>query len=88
MIITCSICYDQNFDVFAVFRKPTDIEWRYTDDGEQVRVALRTGRIIPIPPSHDETVDYKSPATYVEGDKDTPKKEVEKITFKVNILTR
>lgn len=35
------------FNVF--FRKPTDIEWRYTEEGERVRVSVRTGRIIPKP---------------------------------------
>lgn len=30
-------------------RKPTDIEWRYTEEGERVRVSVRTGRIIPKP---------------------------------------
>lgn len=44
---------------------------------------MRTGRVIPIPPSHDETIDYKSPDSYAEGDKDTLKKDVEKVTFKV-----
>ncbi|KAJ8678622.1 hypothetical protein QAD02_014409 [Eretmocerus hayati] len=67
--------------------KPTNIEWRYTEDGEKVRVSLRTGRIIPIPPSHDETVDYKQPMTYVEGDKDTKKADVEKITFQPKLKT-
>ncbi len=32
-----------------LLRKPTDIEWRYTEEGEQVRVSVRTGRIIPKP---------------------------------------
>ena len=27
----------------------TDIEFRYTEDGEKVRVSKRTGRIIPVP---------------------------------------
>lgn len=30
-------------------RKPTDIDWRYTEEGERVRVSVRTGRIIPKP---------------------------------------
>ena len=64
--------------------KPTAIEWRYTEEGEKVRVSSRSGRIIPLPPSHYETVDYKSPQAYVEGTKDTPKKDVEKATFEVS----
>lgn len=65
------------------FSQPTKIEWRFTEEGEKVRVSTRTGRIIPLPPSHEETVDYKLPNLYKEGDKDTLKREVEKITFKV-----
>jgi len=30
-------------------RKPTEVEWRYTEEGERVRVSLRSGRIIPLP---------------------------------------
>lgn len=31
------------------FRKPTEVEWKYTEEGERVRVSVRTGRIIPKP---------------------------------------
>ena len=71
--------------LFKYLRKATDFEWRYTKDGDKVRVSLRTGRIIPIPASHDETVDYKEPTLYKDGLKDTSKKDVEKVTFKVCI---
>lgn len=30
-------------------RKPTEVEWKFTEEGERVRVSLRTGRIIPKP---------------------------------------
>ncbi|KAG7240976.1 hypothetical protein INR49_026154 [Caranx melampygus] len=30
-------------------RKPTEVEWRFTEEGERVRVSTRTGRIIPKP---------------------------------------
>lgn len=30
-------------------RKPTEVQWRFTEEGEKVRVSLRTGRIIPKP---------------------------------------
>lgn len=29
-------------------RKPTAVQWRYTEEGERVRVSTRTGRIIPL----------------------------------------
>lgn len=59
----------------------TDIEWRYTEDGEHVRVSTRTGRIIPIPISAWTTKDYDVPEKYVNGPKDTTKEHVQEITF-------
>lgn len=59
----------------------TPIEWRYTEDGQKVRISLRTGRTIPIPVSSEETIDYKSPNLYKEQAKDTTKADAEKITF-------
>ncbi|XP_051162120.1 probable 39S ribosomal protein L24, mitochondrial [Leptopilina boulardi] len=67
--------------------KPTEIEWRFTEEGEEVRVSKRTGRVIPIPNSDKETIDYKLPSLYKPGDKDTKKEEVEKITFKPELKT-
>uniref|UniRef100_U5EWJ8 Large ribosomal subunit protein uL24m n=1 Tax=Corethrella appendiculata TaxID=1370023 RepID=U5EWJ8_9DIPT len=66
----------------------TDIEWRFTEEGEEVRVSARTGRIIPIPKTEtDETVDYKSKSTYIDKEKDTPGDVVKEITFKPQIAT-
>lgn len=42
-----------------------DIEWRYTEEGERVRVSLRSERIIPIPVEHQETLDYKAKHLYI-----------------------
>lgn len=80
-----------NFKHLIYFRKGTAIEWRYTQDGEYVRVSLRTGRIIPIPVSSQETVDYKTPDMYVEELKDTTESDVKELTFEVcttcNLIT-
>lgn len=65
----------------------TKIEWRYTESGERVRISARTGRLIPIPISSQETIDYKIPHLYKEHPKDTTKKVVEKITFKPELKT-
>ncbi|XP_068397148.1 large ribosomal subunit protein uL24m isoform X2 [Eschrichtius robustus] len=35
--------------VDPVDRKPTEVEWRFTEAGERVRVSTRSGRIIPKP---------------------------------------
>lgn len=65
----------------------TKFEWRFTEEGEKVRVSSKTGRIIPIPASHDETNDFKSKGTYIDKDKDTLAKTVEEITFKPSLKT-
>ena len=46
-------------------RKGTDIDWRYTEKGERVRVSVRTGRIIPIPEEAAEHDDFVLPKTYI-----------------------
>lgn len=65
----------------------TPIEWRYTESGEEVRVSLRTGRIIPMPATAEETIDYKTRGTYKEQPKDTGKDEVEDVTFQPKLQT-
>ncbi|KAK1131010.1 hypothetical protein K0M31_017313 [Melipona bicolor] len=67
--------------------KATSMEWRYTEQGERVRVSLRTGRIIPIPVASKETVDYKSPDIYVEQPKDTTVDNVKELTFEAKLKT-
>ncbi|KAK2705132.1 hypothetical protein QYM36_017243 [Artemia franciscana] len=46
--------------------KPTDVEWRFLEDGSKIRISTRTGREIPIPLQNEETIDYKTKATYKE----------------------
>lgn len=67
--------------------KPTTIEWRYTEDGSHVRVSTRTGRIIPVPVTNEETYDYRLPALYHEQAKDTAKDDVEEVTFEPKLKT-
>ncbi|KOC66872.1 putative 39S ribosomal protein L24, mitochondrial [Habropoda laboriosa] len=67
--------------------KATPIEWRYTDEGELVRVSTRTGKIISIPVSSVETVDYKTPDVYFEGPKDTSVNDVQELTFEAKLKT-
>lgn len=64
---------------------PTDIEWRYDDDGQRVRVSTRTEQIIPIPRQAYETVNYVDKKSAVDGPKDTPAKEVVKVTHKPTV---
>ncbi|KAG6459134.1 probable 39S ribosomal protein L24, mitochondrial [Manduca sexta] len=68
--------------------KPTDIEWRYTEDGEKVRVSLDSSRIIPVPKSAEETIDFKSKELYIENvEKDTAVDDVIKVTFAPKLKT-
>lgn len=62
--------------------EPTEFEWRYDDSGERVRVSSRTERIIPIPQTAFETIDYVEKNAYNEQPKDTPAKQVNQVTFK------
>ncbi|XP_042641010.1 39S ribosomal protein L24, mitochondrial [Tyto alba] len=50
-------------------RKPTEVEWRYTEEGERVRVSLRSGRIIPLPLKQRR--DGIVPEQWIDGPKDT-----------------
>ncbi|XP_041971418.1 probable 39S ribosomal protein L24, mitochondrial [Aricia agestis] len=68
--------------------KATDIEWRFTEEGEKVRVSKASSRIIPLPKSAEETVDYKSRELYVENmEKDTTADVANKITFSPKLQT-
>lgn len=65
----------------------TPFEWRYTEEAEKVRVSLRTGRIIPLPKSMEETHDYKTKSAYIEREKDTVANVVKEITFTPKLQT-
>lgn len=67
--------------------KSTGFEWRFTQSGEQVRVSLRTGRIIPVPASAEETRDYKVKGLYLEQPKDTSEKDLGEVTFEPTLKT-
>lgn len=64
-----------------------DVSWRYTEEGEQVRVSTRTGRIVPIPKMNQETKDFKSESTYQAKEKDTEGNLVTEITFAPALTT-
>jgi large subunit ribosomal protein L24 len=68
-------------------KRPTEAEWRVDEDGNELRVSIRTEREIPIPAEAYQTIDYKFQSAYVEEAKDTPAAEVEKITFKPQAKT-
>uniref|UniRef100_D3TQK6 Large ribosomal subunit protein uL24m n=1 Tax=Glossina morsitans morsitans TaxID=37546 RepID=D3TQK6_GLOMM len=62
-------------------------EWRYTEEGEMVRVSTRSGRIIPVPESNNQTHDYRTKGAYIERAKDTTASVVEEITFQPKLCT-
>ena len=49
---------------FTIISLPTEIEWRYTEKGERVRVSVRSGRIIPLPGGAQELEDFVNPLQY------------------------
>merc|ERR1711915_183860 len=66
----------------------TDVEWRYSEAGERVRVAVKSGTDIPVPTKSLETLDYKMPAEYKANEfKDTAPKVVEEITYEPTLGT-
>lgn len=66
---------------------PTDIEWRYDDAGERVRVSKRTERILPIPELAHTTTDFVERSAYNEQPKDTPADAANRVTFKPESTT-
>lgn len=62
--------------------KPTEIEWRYTESGDRVRVSVKSGRIIPLPVAASELEDFVNPTLYEETDKDTKEDDLKEVTFR------
>ena len=65
----------------------TEVEWRFTEEGEKVRISTRTGRIIPVPKMNEETKDFKSESTYIAKEKDTETQVVTEISFQPKLCT-
>ncbi|XP_027554917.1 39S ribosomal protein L24, mitochondrial [Neopelma chrysocephalum] len=66
-------------------RKPTEVEWRYTEEGERVRVSLRSGRILPVPPQPRR--DGIVPENWIDGPKDTSVEDALAKTYKPSLKT-
>ncbi|XP_042295895.1 39S ribosomal protein L24, mitochondrial [Sceloporus undulatus] len=66
-------------------RQPTEVEWRYTEEGERVRVSLRTGRIIPKPVEQRE--DGIIPEQWTDGPKDTSVEDALEKTYIPSLKT-
>ncbi|XP_072530808.1 large ribosomal subunit protein uL24m [Salminus brasiliensis] len=66
-------------------RKPTEIEWRFTEEGERVRVSVRTGRIIPKPLFQRK--DGIIPLQWKDGPKDTSPEDMLKKTYIPSLKT-
>ncbi|KAG9355240.1 hypothetical protein JZ751_000078 [Albula glossodonta] len=66
-------------------RKPTEVEWRFTEEGEKVRVSVRTGRIIPRPVVQRK--DGIVPAQWKDGPKDTASEHALEKTYTPSLRT-
>ena len=65
-----------------------EVEWRYSEAGERVRVAVKSGLVLPIPTKHMETLDYKTAKDYKANEyKDTLPKHVAEITYEPVLAT-
>ena len=53
----------------------------YTEEGQKVRISRRTGTVVPKPPELKDRKDFKSRATYIEGELDTKAEAVTKVTY-------
>jgi len=68
--------------------RPTEVEWRWNEQGERVRVSLRTGYTLPMPSAAVETYDYKTPEAYKENEaKDTKKDDALEQTYEPKLAT-
>ncbi|NXO24885.1 RM24 protein, partial [Cisticola juncidis] len=73
-------------------RKPTEVEWRYTEEGERVRVSLRSGRILPVPPQPREDgivpeQGQRCPLARTDGPKDTSEEDALAKTYRPSLKT-
>ncbi|XP_064201504.1 large ribosomal subunit protein uL24m [Anguilla rostrata] len=66
-------------------RKPTEVEWRFTEEGEKVRVSVRTGRIIPKPVVQRK--DGIVPSQWKDGPKDTSPEDTLEKTYTPTLRT-
>ncbi|MBN3304374.1 large ribosomal subunit protein uL24m [Amia ocellicauda] len=66
-------------------RKPTEVEWRFTEEGEKVRVSLRTGRVIPKPVMQRR--DGIVPEQWKDGPKDTSPEDALEKTYVASLKT-
>lgn len=69
--------------------KPCETEWRFTGDGEKVRVSTRSGRILGTPDSatYIHETNIINPATYAESNKDMKESDLLEITYKPHLKT-
>ncbi|XP_038078731.1 probable 39S ribosomal protein L24, mitochondrial [Patiria miniata] len=66
--------------------QPADVDFRFTEAGDKVRVSKRTGRIVPIPQTNEHK-DFKTRESYIEQPKDTVAEEVCKKTYTPSLKT-
>jgi len=68
--------------------KGCSVEWRFSEDGERVRVAVKSGVVLPLPAKMEETIDYKTKKGYYPNDiKDTLPGDVEEVTYEPKLAT-
>jgi len=82
------LLYSQVKLVDPADEKGCDIEMRYTDDGDRVRVSTRSGRIIPQSVESEMTEDFVTPSTYQENEtKDMVEDQITDVTYEPKLCT-
>jgi len=67
--------------------KGCEMDWRFTEEGERVRVSSRSGRVIPKSSHAYQTEDLVIPAEYNECSKDMTESEVLEVTYSPKLST-
>jgi large subunit ribosomal protein L24 len=62
-------------------KKPTRVKWRYTEEGERVRIAVRSGAMIPVP----DQSQFEPPPAEKNADKNTDMAEALRDTYSIAV---
>ena len=64
--------------------KPSDVVYKFSEDGKRLRVCAESGRVIPKPPP--ERTDWKARSAVKEGELDTKSDHVQQYTYVPSLL--
>ena len=62
-----AVCIHDSAMYCMIYRQPCRIRYKFTEDGEKVRISRRSGMIVPKPPELKERRDLPSRSAYIGG---------------------